>query len=528
MAMMLLPSPANEPGIARVYARACRWRGPAELFADPHERLSGHAAWEASRRFAAALPALGWQPGGVVAFLCKSSARHACAWFGVTLAGGVACSLHVRETAPKLAEALDWLGASVLVHDADLAPLAAEVLSAAGMDSGLKACRRVSLGAKGDAEAAWDAIQADRTGLPSADFPPADALAGIILSSGSTGRPKGVMHTQRTLAANARAGQQLYSQVTAQDTVLVMMQPSFAAWVNVVLPCVGGGARVVFGGVFTPAGFLEQLAAERVSLAPLVPTMWRMVLAEDVARHDLSAMRNVSISGEPPARPDLQGIHDRVCRNISSFYCSSEAGTGAAVLATTHDILDRDKPATSGKPVVGADLKVIDPAGGFDDELPPGETGEIAVAGSSLALGYWRDEALTRERYRDGWWRSGDLGRLDEDGDLFVEGRTDNLINTGGVKVHGEEVERVLLAHPGVAQVAVVGARDARWGERIEAHLVPRAGSWGEAPSVEALDAHCRAQGLAGFKVPKAFHFVAALPVGPTGKVYRRGLRGQG
>lgn len=506
--------------VRRLYAAACRWRGARDLFVDPALRLSGTWAWETSIGLAGAFAARGMRPRSVVAFLCKPSAAHAAAWFAVPLAGAVACSLHVRETPQRLGDTLAWLDAAVLVHDDDLADLAADALASAAA-----AGARIASVALGEALSAARAAPAAR-GLLGAPVAP-DDLAAIVLSSGSTGKPKGVMHTHRTLAENAKLGQALYGTVTANDATLVVMQPSFAAWVNVVLPFVGGLGKVVFDAAFAPERFLATLERERITMAPAVPTMWRMILAEDTSRYDLAAMRRVSISGEPPAASDLEAIRDRICPGISSFYCSSEAGTGAAVLATERDVLGEagrpGKPASTGKPVPGAEVKIIDPAGSFADELPRSETGEIAVSGPSLAVGYWKDAALTRARFRDGWWRSGDIGRIDADGDLFVLGRTDNRINSGGVKVQGEEIERVLLAHPAVAQVAVVGQPDAKWGQRIEAHVVLKRGGQADAAVLEAF---CRgAGGLAGFEVPKAFHFADRLPTGPTGKLYRRGLR---
>jgi len=514
-----IPYPAGGT-LRRLYAAACRWRGTRDLFADPSCRLSGAAAWRASRGLAAEFAARGVRRRSVVAFLCQPSSAHAAAWFAAPLAGAVACNLHVRETPQRLGDTLAWLEATLLVHDEDLADLAASALASASAAGARLAS--LALGAAfGRATTASAAEAPVETPLVP------DDLAAIVLSSGSTGRPKGVLHTHRTLVENAKIGQALYGTVTPNDATLVVMQPSFAAWVNVVLPFVGGLGKVVFDGVFSPERFLQTLERERITLAPAVPTMWRMILGEDTGRYDLSGLRRVAISGEPPARSDLEGIRDRVCPGISSFYCSSEAGTGAAVLATERDVLGdagrAGKPATTGKPVPGAEVKIIDPAGSFDDERPRGETGEIAVSGPSLAIGYWKDDALTRARFADGWWRSGDVGRIDVDGDLFVLGRTDNLINSGGMKVQGEEVERVLLAHPAVAQAAVVGQPDPQWGQRVEAYLVLKRGQQVDAA---ALDAFCRGAGaLAGFKVPKAFHFTDRLPTGPTGKLYRRGLR---
>ena len=313
---MSTPTPLPSPDtLAGLYARACRWRGSLELFTDSTERISGRQAWQASLAIGGALAARGLAAGDRIAFLCKPSARHALAWFGASLAGGVSCSLHVRETPERLGETLAWLGAGALVHDADLASLAANVLSHAKRHG--HTSLGLSLGNANDGNPGWETLLAAPPANPLALKP--DQLAAIILSSGSTGRPKGVMHTQRTLAENAKAGQVLYGTVTTRDAALVMMQPSFAAWVNVVVPYVAGCGKVVFGDAFTPGGFLESIARERITMAPAVPTMWRMMFAEDIARYDLSSIKNVSISGEPPSRTDLERIYAQVSKGISSF-----------------------------------------------------------------------------------------------------------------------------------------------------------------------------------------------------------------
>lgn len=482
-----------------LYLRSCQWRGREPLFVDEQERLSGHQALERSLRFAGALERRGVTKGDVVAYLCRSSSRHASAWFASALLGAVACNLHVRETPQRLRDTLAWLDARVLVYDDDLRSLAEELAG--------RGCDGVSLSESAET---FDPLRAS---------PDPEDLAAILLSSGSTGRPKGVMHTQKTLLETAKGGQHTFGPITSYDSTVLVMQPSFAAWVIIVLPFVAGKAKIGFGGQFSPAAMLDWIERERITFAPLVPTMWRMVFGEDLSRRDLSSLKLVAISGEPPAASDIARLHASVCTRIVSPYFSSEACTATGVLAWTEDLLRPGKAASSGKPGVGVDLKILDPGGGFDAELACGEAGEIAVSGPSLARGYWKDEAATRERFRDGWWRSGDLGRLDEAGDLWILGRLDNIINTGGIKVSGEEVERVLLGHPAVAQCAVIGRADERFGQRIEAFAVLR-----ENISVQELEAHCRQQ-LAGFKLPRAFHIVTELPLGPTGKLYRRALR---
>jgi acyl-coenzyme A synthetase/AMP-(fatty) acid ligase len=253
--------------------------------------------------------------------------------------------------------------------------------------------------------------------------------------------------------------------------------------------------------------------------------MWRMVFEATPENYDLSALTLVSISGEAPAPSDVRQLYDRICRNICCVYLSGEAFTASGVMANTRDLMQRGKIGSSGRPVVGGDVKILNPGGGFDDEAADGDTGEIAVSGPSLAVGYWKDPELTREKFRDGWWRSGDLGRLDADHYLWVSGRIDNVINSGGIKVSGEEIEHALLSHPAVAQCAVVGQPDSRLGQRIEAYLVAR----GAPPDAEEISLFLRQERhLAGFKVPKAFHWIEAMPTGPTGKLFRRALRVDG
>ena len=173
-----------------------------------------------------------------------------------------------------------------------------------------------------------------------------------------------------------------------------------------------------------------------------------------------------------------------------------------------------------GKPVPGADIRIVDPDGSINDVLRQGETGEIAITSSSIASGYWKDQTLTDARFIDGWWRSGDLGYLDEDRNLNIVGRIDNMIITGGLKLHAEEVEAAMIQHPDVSLAAVVGVPDPEWGQRIEAHIVTDGDI-----SAEDILQYCRDnQLLATFKLPRKIHFCDSLPTGSTGKIYRRGL----
>ena len=352
--------------------------------------------------------------------------------------------------------------------------------------------------------------------------PEKDSIGAIALSSGSTGNPKGIIHSQYSLLESSRGGQNVFECVSTDDTFLVVMNPSFAAWLMFVLTSMGGKARTFLCGRFEPEKAMEIIQRERVTITALVPAMWRMVLDAGAEQYDLSSLRLVTVGGEAPTATDVSRVRASICRRVTGTYMASESGTASTIVSRTEDLVERGKIGSTGLPAIGADLKIVDPLGNIEDELAIGETGEIVVSGPSIALGYWKEPVLTEKKFVKGWWRSGDLGHLDVDGYLWVNGRVDNVINTGGIKVHAEEVEAALGSHPSISQCAVVGRTDAQFGQRIEAFLIVR----DPTVSAESIKAYLKdTLKLGGFKIPKVFHFVSSLPLGKTGKVDRRLLR---
>lgn len=502
--------------IADLYVRTCRWKGQRALFADDRNRsYTGEQALNHSLRFATALRDAALEPGDVVAFLCLGSASHIVAWLGTIAGGYVASSLHTRTDSPaRVAETLQWLGAKLVVHDMEFAPLVHAAVRATGQP-----IRTLAL----DDDNSWQAFIDAAAPLDYENQrPQAASLAAIVLSSGSTGQPKGIMHSQASLLACAVAGQGTLEGVHRHDTVMLTMNPSFAGWVMFVLPPLAGKSRLYFVRRFEPAHVVDVAERERVTILPLVPTMWRMVLDLDIAHRDLSSLRLTCCGGESPTAEDVARITTRICKRIASIYMACESGNGCAVTACAEDLADGSKIGSTGLPTIGADVRIVSPDGSIDDVLPPGQQGEIVVTGSSVALGYWRDPALTAKKFVDGWWRSGDLGHLDEDGYLWVSGRADNLINTGGIKVHAEEIESEIMTHDAVLSCAVVGCTDAKFGQRIEAYLVAK----NPGLTADAVKSYLKeVRQLDNYKVPKAFHFLSALPTGLTGKLDRRALR---
>jgi acyl-CoA synthetase (AMP-forming)/AMP-acid ligase II len=482
--------------VAGLFETACRWIGGEAFLSDPDHRLSGRAAGAAVRSAAAALARAGLGPGGVAAFLCGPSVAHAVGFFAVQAAGGVACALHLRETDARLGEVLAALAPRLLLADRGTAGRAAALAAAAAIP-----CLILEDLAGGAEELAP---------LPRAP----DAPSVILLSSGTTGLPKLVEHSQATVLATASQAPACYGALGPGDGIVVPMAPSFAAWLHVVLPFVAIRGRITFQPRWDAAAYPALLNDSGATVAALVPTLWRQVVAAIEAVRP-ARLRVAMFSGEAGS-PELVARLAGLCTGLRSAYLASETGCAAGLVADRAMLLRA--PRAAGQPVPGADALVIDPDAAAIVPLPPGRTGEIALRGPSLARGYRGDPAATLARFAGGWWRTGDLGQI-EDGLVHVAGRLDNRITTGGIKVHAEVVEAAILALPGVAAAAVVGMPDAVWGERIEAHVVA------DRP-VEALAAAlASAGGLPRTHLPKAWHRHAGLPAGPTGKLYRRALK---
>jgi acyl-CoA synthetase (AMP-forming)/AMP-acid ligase II len=307
----------------------------------------------------------GAAPGDGIAYLCRSSARQAVAWFAAPLSGRIACNLHTRETNARLGQALNWLDAKILVHDADL-----EAGAIAAVEASAQPIQRISLGARGTADADFGEIVSTLAPFDiGPNRPKPDDVAAIVLSSGTTGNPKGVMHTQKIMLEGSKGGQVTLGPVTMDSSTLLYIQPSFAAWSIIILPFVAGKAKVCFGKTFKAKNFLETCQRERITMAPLVPTMWRLVFEAGPENYDLSSLTLTAISGEAPAPSDVQQLHDRICKNILCIYLAGEAYTASGVTANTRNLLERGKIGSSGRPMVGTDVKILVPGGGFDEEV---------------------------------------------------------------------------------------------------------------------------------------------------------------
>jgi long-chain acyl-CoA synthetase len=512
--------------IPNSFARTARWFGDGEAVVDSAARLTYAELDRLSRRAAALFSSLGAVPGEPLALLCPPSAIYLVAWLGAVRLGALPMALHTRESAATLAAVCRRMGARLLVYDAAMEDLAAGIAAAQPQPlacvEALSALPPKRSGTFTPAASIPDDLYADRPAIALAQ-PAENDPAVIVLSSGTTSLPKGVVHTHRGFIENARSNLHLYQGLLPRDRSLVPLSTAFIGCYNGWFPFLNAGACTIFMEHFDLGDLLRRVVEERATHVFLTPTLWRRLLNSSEQSTDFSSVRLIGFAAEPMDAPTLKRLREKISPNVVQMYGSTELG--AAGTCITAEEMTGERLVSVGRPLLNGDMRVVVPGGGPADEVRPGEVGEILISSPSLAAGIWRDpEATAASFILDGdrrWWRSRDLGRIDAGGYLYLEGRRDDMIISGGINIMPARVEEVLLAHRGVAECAVVGVPDAEWGERVQAFIVRT----DPALDAAALDQHVRASDLSPYQRPRAYAFVTELPRTPTNKVLRRALR---
>jgi acyl-CoA synthetase (AMP-forming)/AMP-acid ligase II len=344
-----------------------------------------------------------------------------------------------------------------------------------------------------------------------------------MYTSGTTGRPKGAVLTHAAVRANAEQFRTALS-IGEADRVLVAM-PLFhvAATILMALPIAAGATlRLVEG--FDPSACARIIDDENITCAPLAPTMIQALLAGGAGLEGrrFASLRTVVYGASPIAESTLRQAMSVFDCDFVQGYGQTEAGGALTVLgADAHHRALAGEPhllRSCGRAMDGTEIAVID---GDGRPLPTGEVGEIVARGPQLMRAYWNRPEATAEALRGGWLHTGDAGRLDDEGFLYLADRIKDMIISGGENVYPREVEDVIAALPEVADVAVIGVPDDRWGEAVKAVIVPAPAA---TLTAEALIAWCRSQ-LAGYKAPRSVDFVDALPRNASGKVLKTVLR---
>jgi len=339
-------------------------------------------------------------------------------------------------------------------------------------------------------------------------------LAVILYTAGTTGRPKGVALSHGNLASNARSAASLY-ELDRDAWALSVLPLSHSYGLTVMNAGNILGTKSVLLRWFTPDRVLETIERFRVQSMAGVPTMYVYLLNYPEAdRFDTSSMRSWGSGAAPLPLEIVQPFEKKFGGRLMEGYGLTEASP----VVSAHRLSGVRKLGSVGQPIPGVEVAILDDA---DRPLPVGEPGEVCVRGPNVMLGYYRLPDETAKTLRNGWLHTGDVGRVDEDGFLYIVERKKDLIIRGGFNIYPREVEEVLYAHPHIAEAAAIGMPDPLMGEEVVAFVALKSGATADADDVISF---CQAR-LAKFKCPKQVRFVAALPKSPIGKILRKELR---
>jgi len=466
-----------------------------------------------SDRVAAAIASAGVARGARIGLLAKNSAEFFELWFGAVKAGCALAPFNWRSTEPELAALIRDCGPPLLFAGAEFAAAAGRAAAAGGLPVEV-----VDLGVAG---AGLDRWLARYTGADVPVIPVhAEDIALVAYTSGTTGHPKGAQLSQRAFAAWFEISALEPAETWSADDVALMVMPSFhlaGSWVS--LPALYHGGTIAILPAFEPASFLAAVDRYQPTVTCLVPAAIGMLLDHPGASgRSFGSLRRVLYAGSPISPAVMRRAISSFGCDLTQFYGTSETYIITLLRPEQHDPGNPALLASCGAPVPLVDVRITGASGA---DLPAGEVGEVLVRSPMLFSAYLNQPEATAAVMSDGWYRTGDLGRRDEAGLVYLVDRLKDMIVTGGENVYSVEVEKALASCPGVAASAVIGGPDERWGERIVAYIVSRPGA---EPAAEQILAHCRAL-IAGYKVPKEIRFTSELPMTSSGKVRKAELR---
>lgn len=354
-----------------------------------------------------------------------------------------------------------------------------------------------------------------------------DDLCGLHYSSGTTGHPKGAQRTHRNwFASVVNMTQDVLGGPPGPDDCYVHAGPVTHTSGLFVLPFLVAGARQIVLPTWDPQTFVEAVVERGATHTALVPTMVARLMSHGTTRDELAGLRMLGYAGAPMPPEQMRRAHEQLTPHLVQYYGLVEAIPPVTVLdAADHERgLDGEPEllTSAGRPALGVELAVVDEDG---RRLAPGEVGEVITRGDHVMAGYYNAEHRSdlSKAVVDGWLHTGDLGRLDDEGHLWLIDRKGDMIISGGYNIYPREVEEVVAELADVAQVAVVGVTDPDWGQRVVAFVTPRSGA--EVTEDQVRD-HCASR-LASYKKPKEVRVVAELPLNSTGKIAKKELRAQ-
>ncbi|WP_406162206.1 long-chain fatty acid--CoA ligase [Streptomyces sp. NBC_00882] len=454
-------------------------------------------------RLAHALRARGIRRGDRVAYLGPNHPSYLETLFAAGSLGAVFVPLNTRLAGPEIGYQLSDSGARALIYGPSHAGLVA------GLPGSTDVRTYVEVGAE------YEQLLAESAVEPIDEPVTADDTCIIMYTSGTTGRPKGAMLTHGNLTWNA-INVLVDTDLIADERALVSAPLFHTAGLNMLtLPVLLKGGTCVLVEAFEPKATFDLIEQHRITFMFGVPTMF-----EQVARHprwadaDLSSLRILTCGGSPVSTPLIAAYQERGLTFLQG-YGMTEASPGTLFLDAEHAI---GKAGSAGVPHFFSDVRVVRP------DLAPvdvGETGEVVLRGPHVMPGYWGLPEETAASFADGWFRSGDAARVDEDGYVFIVDRIKDMIISGGENIYPAEIEDLLLGHPDIAECAVIGVPDDKWGEVPRAVVVPREGATPDPDEVLAS----LAGRLAKYKIPKSVVIADGLPRTASGKLLKSRVR---
>ncbi|MDQ0341012.1 2-furoate---CoA ligase [Caldalkalibacillus uzonensis] len=475
-----------------------------------YEELNTHAC-----RLAAGLQSLGITQGDRIVLIMKNRMEMVIFYWAVQKIGAVFTPINFRLSADEVRYCIQDADAKAVVYE----PVSEDVVLEATKEA--RPLLISVLGAQGTELTYEQLLETDVRGFQQPQITD-EEICLMLYTSGTTGRPKGVPRSHKNEYGAALA-HIIQNQYIRHESTIGVMPLYHTMGMRSLLSTMFLNGKLVMIPDYDAALTLKILADEKISCVYLVPTIIHdLIHHPDFEQYDLSALKKVGYAGAPMTTTLIDKCFEKIKPDVFvNHYGSTEVYTFSIC-----DYLDR-KPGSAGKAGFHQQLQVVtpDPEGKSkpSDIVSPGEPGEIIVNTKSIEAfkGYWNKPDATRKAIRDGWYFTGDMGVIDEEGDLYVVGRVDDMIISGGENIHPLEVEDVIAKHPKVFEVAVVGLPHERWGQEVTAFVVAKDNTL----TAEELDQFCKSSSdLANFKRPKKYVFISEIPKSPVGKILRRKL----